>query len=53
MSLAALDKTKPGKFTHSLADDLESLLQTALAIVCFTAGPCGQCRPAGDHVPMA
>jgi hypothetical protein len=53
MSLAALDPENRGKFAHSPADNLESLLQTAFAIVCFTTGPCGQFRSASDQVPMA
>jgi hypothetical protein len=39
MPLAALDKANCGKYIHSPAHDLESLLQTALGIVTFTNGP--------------
>ena len=53
MPLAALDKKKRGKFTHSPANDLESFLQTVLVIVCFTTGPYAQPRPVNDHVPTA
>lgn len=53
MPLAALDKKNLGKFTHSPNDDLESLLQTVLAVVCFTAGPYGKPRLADDHIPTA
>lgn len=51
MPLAALDKKKRGKFTHSPTDNLESLLQTALAVVCFTTGPCGALRAPDERVP--
>ena len=53
MPLAALDKSNCGKYTHGPAHDLESLLQTALGIVTFTDGPCGNFRAPTDHVPMA
>jgi len=53
MPLAALDKANCGKYIHSPAHDLESLLQTALGIVTFTNGPCGKFRAPTDHVPMA
>ncbi|KJA13104.1 hypothetical protein HYPSUDRAFT_209822 [Hypholoma sublateritium FD-334 SS-4] len=53
MPLAALDKRKRGKFAHCPTDDLESLLQTALAVVCFTTGPCGALREPEDHVPTS
>ncbi len=53
MSLASLDKENRGKYIHSPAHDLESLLHTALGIVTFTTGPCGQTRAWTDHVPLA
>ena len=51
MPLASLDKENRGKYIHSPAHDLESLLHTALGIVTFTTGPCGQIRAPTDHVP--
>ena len=53
MPLASLDKENCSKYIHSPAHDLESLLHTALGIVTFTAGPCGQIRAPTDHVPLA
>lgn len=53
MSLASLDKNNRGSYVHSPAHDLESLLYTALGVVTFTTGPCGQLRPPKDHVPLA
>jgi len=53
MPLASLDKKNHGKFIHSPAHDLESLLHTILGIVTFTAGPCGQIRVPTDHIPLA
>jgi hypothetical protein len=53
MPLASLDKENRRKYIHSPAHDLESLLHTALGIVTFTAGPCGQIRAPTDHVPLA
>jgi len=53
MPLASLDKENCGKYIHSPAHDLESLLHTALGIVTFTTGPCGQIRARTDHVPLA
>ena len=53
MPLAALDKRKRGKFIHSPADDLESLLQTALSVVCFTTGPCGALCEPDERVPTS
>jgi hypothetical protein len=53
MSLASLDKNNRGKYVHNPSHDLESLLYTAIGIVTFTAGPCGQLRPPNDHVPLA
>ena len=53
MPLASLDKKNRGKYIHSPAHDLESLLHTILGIVTFTAGPCGQIRAPTDHVPLA
>jgi hypothetical protein len=53
MPLDALNKSNCGKYVHSPAHDLESLLQTALGIVTFTNGPCGNFRAQTDHVPMA
>ena len=38
---------------HGLAHDLELLLQTALGIVTFTQGPCGNLCVLTNHVPMA
>lgn len=37
----------------TLAYDLESLLYTALGLVTFTTGPCGQLCAPKDHVPVA
>jgi hypothetical protein len=53
MPLASLDKENLSKYIHSPAHDLESLLHTALGIVTFTTGPCGQIRATTDHVPIA
>jgi len=53
MPLASLRKKNRGKYIHSPAHDLESLLYTALGIVTFTTGPCGQIRAPTDHVPLA
>jgi hypothetical protein len=53
MPLAALDKSNRGKYIHGPAHDLEALLQTALGIVTFTNGPCGNFRAQTDHIPMA
>jgi len=53
MPLASLDKQNHGKYIHSPAHDLESLLHVTLGIVTFTAGPCGQIRAPTDHVPLA
>jgi len=53
MPLTALDKSNRGKYIHGPAHDLESLLQTALGVVTFTNGPCGNFRAPTDHVPMA
>ena len=53
MPLASLDKENRGKYIHSPAHDLESLLHTALGIVTFTTGPCGQTRVRTNHVPLA
>jgi hypothetical protein len=53
MPLAALHKSNRGKYIHGPAHDLESLLQTALGVVTFTNGPCGNFRAPTDHVPMA
>ena len=53
MLLASLDKENRSKFIHSQAHDLESLLHTALGIVTFSTGPCGQIRALGDRVPLA
>jgi len=53
MPLAALDKSNRSKYIHGPAHDLESLLQTALGIVTFTKGPCGNFRAPTDHVPIA
>ena len=53
MPLAALDKSNRDKYIHGPAHDLESLLQTALGVVTFTNGPCGNFRAPTDHVPMA
>ncbi|EDR08797.1 uncharacterized protein LACBIDRAFT_296227 [Laccaria bicolor S238N-H82] len=53
MSLASLDKNNHGSYVHNPAHDLESLLYTALGIVTFTSGPCGQLRSPNDHVPLA
>lgn len=53
MPLTALDKANRGKYIHGPNHDLESLLQTALGIVCFTTGPCGKVRLSTDHVPTS
>ena len=53
MPLASLDKKNNGKYIHSPAHDLESLLHVTVGIVTFTAGPCGQIRAPTDHVPLA
>jgi hypothetical protein len=53
MPLAALDKFNCGKYIHGPAHDLESLLLTALEIVAFTNGPCGNFCVPTDHVPIA
>ncbi len=53
MLLASLDKNNRGSYVHNPAHDLESLLYTALGIVTFTTGPCGQIRAPNDHVPIA
>ncbi|KAF8895747.1 hypothetical protein CPB84DRAFT_1816005 [Gymnopilus junonius] len=50
MLLATLDKENSGKYIHGLAQDLESLLYTALGIVTFTIGPCGQAHAPTDHI---
>ncbi|KAF8957875.1 hypothetical protein BDZ97DRAFT_1669192 [Flammula alnicola] len=53
MPLDALDNLNSGKYIHTPAHDLESLLQTVLGIVSFTNGPCGKCRPHTEHIPVA
>ena len=53
MPLASLDKENRHKYIHSPAHDLESLLHTALGVVTFTTGPCGQIRAPTDHIPLA
>ena len=53
MLLASLDKKNCGKYIHSPAHDLESLLHTAIGIVTFTTGPCGQIRAPTDHISLA
>jgi hypothetical protein len=53
MPLASLDKENRGKYVHSPTHDLESLLHTAIGIITFTTGPCGQIRAPTDHVPLA
>lgn len=53
MPLAALDKENSAKYIHSPAQDLELLLLTALGIVTFTVGPCGQACTPTEHVPLA
>jgi len=52
MPLASLGKNQ-GKYIHTPAHDLESLLHVALGLVNFTAGPCGQVRNPNDFVPLA
>ncbi|KJA18805.1 hypothetical protein HYPSUDRAFT_119793, partial [Hypholoma sublateritium FD-334 SS-4] len=53
MPLMALDKKLQGQYIHEPAHDLESLLQTILAIVCFNDGACGVTRSADDSVPTS
>ena len=53
MPLASLDEENRGKYIHSPAHDLESLLHTIFGVVSFTVGPCGQIRQLDDHVPHA
>lgn len=53
MTLASLDQEKRGTYIHGPAQDLESLLQTALGVVTFTVGPRGQARAPTDHVPLS
>ena len=53
MSLASLDKNNRRSYVHDPAHDLESLLYTAIGIITFTTGPCGQLRPPNEHVPVA
>lgn len=53
MPLMALDKKLQGQYIHEPAHDLESLLQTILAIVCFNNGACGVARSADDSVPTS
>lgn len=53
MSLASLDKETRPNYIHSPSHDLESLLQTALGVVTFSTGPCGQIRALTDRVPLA
>ncbi len=53
MPIASLDQATEGKYIHQPAHDLESLLQTIMAIVCFNDGACGEARPALDRVPTS
>lgn len=53
MPIDALNKHNCGQYIHQPCHDLESLFLTALGVIIFTAGPCGQKRPPTDHVPIA
>jgi hypothetical protein len=53
MPLASLDIENRSKYIHTPGHDLESLLLTALGIVTFTTGPCGQIRSQADYVPLS
>lgn len=53
MPLTALDRSYRGRYIHGPTHDLESLLQTTFAFMCFTTGPCGQVRQPADRVPTS